>query len=764
MTGFDFIQDLALVMLIAAGAAWVCQRIGVPVVIGYITAGIVIGPVSGSYALVSDQGRIQSLAQIGLVFLIFSIGQGVRLQRLKRVGLPLILATALIAVLVLLGCRVLGAAMGWPGVYSLVLAGMLMVSSTAVLGKSLGEANAIHSRFGQTALTVTALDDLVAVVTLTVLASIVQAGQTSAMVVFGTIIQLKAVIVTMAIGALLLVPALLNRLGRDVPSEVRSLVTVGLLLAMALLSAKAGFSAALGAFLLGTIVSSTGRSEQMERVLGGLCEVFAPVFFVAMGMLLDLKLLAEVWPLVLGVFVVAVVWRTIAATAALLMVGQPMGEAARAALCLTPIGEFSLIIALTGVQGGLVPASLYGLAIGVCVLTSLTTPVLIRRSGVLSGYIERKQPAFLAQWIGFYHEWIERLKRRRQSSLVWKLAAPRLVQIAFLILFVSGLVVFAKPLYSLAEKWLGADWPAAGGLPVIFWLGFGVLLLGPLIALWRNVEAVAMICAESASAGRAKRAVLQSFFERLLKGSALVGMLAWLAALFPYGALPAWELAALAGAFVLVGTVFWRKLIRLHSRFEMELRTQLVDSPFAGANGRVAGWPKRNGDWGLNLRECVIGESTRAAARAISELPLRQLFSCTIASIERQGVVIPNPGAATVLYPNDKVLLLGRDEDLRRAQRWLGEEAERANAVPPKPQLADLSLHHLAVPAVSRHIGKALGELPLKSLFGIQIVGIERDQQSVIGPGRSETLHAGDQLLVLGAPEQVNEMAFWLST
>ena len=334
-------------------------------------------------------------------------------------------------------------------------------------------------------------------------------------------------------------------------------MTVGLLLAMALLSAKAGFSAALGAFLLGTIVSSR-RSEQVERVLGGLCEVFAPVFFVAMGMLFELKLLAEVWPLVLGVFVVAVVWRTIAATVALLMVGQPMGEAARAALCLTPIGEFSLIIALTAVQGGLVPASFYGLAIGVCVLTSLTTPVLIRKSGVLSGYIERKQPEFLAQWIRFYHEWIERLKQRQQSSLLWKLAAPRLVQMTFLVLFVSGLVVFAKPLYGLAEKWLGADWPGAGGLPVIFWFGFGVLLLGPLIALWRNVEAVARICAEAASAGRAKRAVLQSFFERLMKGSALVGMLVWLAALFPYGALPAWELAGLAVAFMLVAGVFWR--------------------------------------------------------------------------------------------------------------------------------------------------------------------------------------------------------------
>ena len=223
MSGIDFIQDLGLVMLIAAAASWICQRIGLPVVIGYITAGILIGPHTHSFALISDSGRIQSLAQIGLVFLIFNIGQGIKLQRLKKVGLPLVLATVIIAVMVLVGCRLLGAALGWPGEYSLVLGGMLMVSSTAILGKSLLEANATHSRFGQTALTVTALDDLVAVVTLTVLTSIIQVGQADSMAVFGAVVRLKAVIITMVIGALLLVPPLLNRLGRGVSSEgVRS--------------------------------------------------------------------------------------------------------------------------------------------------------------------------------------------------------------------------------------------------------------------------------------------------------------------------------------------------------------------------------------------------------------------------------------------------------------------------------------------------------------------------------------------------------------
>ncbi|HEY9175479.1 MAG TPA: TrkA C-terminal domain-containing protein [Verrucomicrobiae bacterium] len=298
----------------------------------------------------------------------------------------------------------------------------------------------------------------------------------------------------------------------------------------------------------------------------------------------------------------------------------------------------------------------------------------------------------------------------------------------------------------------------------MFWLAFGVLVLAPLIALWRNVEALAMICAESAAQGRAKQAVLQPLFEKLLKGAASLGIVLWLAVLIPFAAFPWWGLVLLVAACVILAVVFWRKLIRLQSRFELELRTHLADSPFTDGRLVLAGLTQSNGRWELNLAECTIAENSRAVAQPIAGLPLRELFSCTIVSIERQDIAIPNPGADTVLFPNDKILLLGHDENLRRAESWLHAEAEAAAAKSEAPKLAEVGLEHLSVPATSRHVGKPLGELALNSLFGIQIVGIERDHRPVLGPGRSESLQPGDQLLVLGTPGQVNEMAFWLST
>lgn len=761
MGGIDLIQDLGLVMLVAAAAAWLCQRIGLPVVIGYLGAGVLISPHTHSFGLISDIDRIQALAQVGLVFLIFSIGQGLSLQRLKRVGLPLILGTILIAIFVLVGCRWLGTFLGWPAEHSLVLAAILMISSTAVLGKSLRNAKQTHTTFGQTALTVTALDDLVAVVMLTILTSMVQTGVTDAGAVFGTIVRLQAVMVAMLVGALLLIPPLLNRITRA-SSEIGSLVIAGILLSMALLSAKAGFSAALGAFLLGMIVATTGKNEQAGRSLGALCDVFGPVFFVAMGMLLDLRIVLEAWPLALGILAFAFLLRIIAATTALFMVGHSINDASRAAICLTPIGEFSLILALVGVQGGIVPESFYALAVTVCLGTSVATPFLIRQSLGISNWIEARQPQVLAQLIGLYHEWIENLKRRQNASLLWRLTAPRVVQVAILVLFVSGLLTFASPFYLWTEKWLGAEWQFAPALPVLFWALFLALVVAPLVAIWRQLEALAMICAEAATKSHSSRAALRPLFEKLLRAVTLVAILFWFATLVPYEAISGKGLLLLAVGIVIVAGIFWRRLIRLHSRFEVDLRAQLTESPFVADKPQLPGWPKRNGHWKMSLIEVILGENRQAVGLKIEDLPLRSRFGCTIVRIERQGILLPNPGPETILFPNDKLLLLGTEQNLQEAEAWLNQPGHHTEAHD-EARLSDLSLGHLMVPRSSRHVGKSLGELGIRSLFGIQIVGIERQNESLLSPGPRENLAPGDQLLVLGTSEQVSDMAVWLS-
>jgi monovalent cation:H+ antiporter-2, CPA2 family len=331
-------------------------------------------------------------------------------------------------------------------------------------------------------------------------------------------------------------------------------------------------------------------------------------------------------------------------------------------------------------------------------------------------------------------------------------------------LFVSGLLIFASPLYRWTEKWLRSDLPLSNTmLPLIFWTGFGLLVIAPLIALWRQVESLAMIAADSATKGTARRSLLQPVFATLLKAVVSIAALVWFATLIPYDVLPAWGMVAVGLFIVSVGVVFWRSLIRLQSRFEIELRAQLSDSPFATGKPQLAGWPKRNGHWKMSLSEVIVREQTEGVGRSVAELALREQFACTIVSIERQGVPISNPDANTILYPNDKVLLLGTEESLQNAERWLNREPANKLERSDEATLGGISLSHLVVPVAFRHIGKSLADLALKSDFGVQIVGIERGTKSMLNPGPSESLEPGDQLLVLGRPNQVTEMAFWLS-
>jgi CPA2 family monovalent cation:H+ antiporter-2 len=444
------------------------------------------------------------------------------------------------------------------------------------------------------------------------------------------------------------------------------------------------------------------------------------------------------------------------------MVGHPIADATRAAICLTPIGEFSLILALTAVQGGIVPESFYAAAIGVCLFTAVTTPVLIRQSRAVGDWVESRQPQFFAQLVGLYHDWIENLKERQNANFLWRLIAPRVVQVAVLVLFVSGLLAFASPLFLWIQKWIGPDAQIVRAFPVLFWSLLLVLIVAPLVAIWRQIEALSMICAEAVIKSRPGRALLKPVFEKLLRAAVMIAIAIWFATLIPYEALSARGLFVLGIGAIIVAAVFWRRLIRLQSRFELELRTQLSESPFASDKPQLPGWPKRNGHWKMSLAEVALNESASGAGQRIADLPLRSKFGCTIVRIERQGIVLSNPGPDTILFPSDKLLLLGREDDIESAEAWLNE-IKQATENSDQAALSELSLGHLMVPSASRHAGKSLCELGLRSQFGIQVVGIDRGHDSVLSPGPQENLVAGDQLLVLGTPEQVSNMAVWLS-
>src|SRR4051812_45633608 len=257
MHGIHFIQDLAVVLVVAGIVGWVCQRIRVSVVVGFLVAGMVVGPYTPPFALVTEGERIETLAQVGLVFLMFSIGLGLSLRKLRRLGLSLMVATFCGAMVMYYLSRLFGVIVGWNAREGLFLAGMLMVSSSAIISKILHETGTNHERSGQLAMGVAVLEDVVAVVMLTILNSVIDMGRGGGAQVTQTLLLLGAFVVLTGVVGLLLVPWLLRRMSIAADQELQTLGIAGLLFGLAVVAQAAGYSVALGAFLLGTIVAET---------------------------------------------------------------------------------------------------------------------------------------------------------------------------------------------------------------------------------------------------------------------------------------------------------------------------------------------------------------------------------------------------------------------------------------------------------------------------------------------------------------------------
>ncbi|MEK9811335.1 MAG: cation:proton antiporter, partial [Candidatus Nanopelagicales bacterium] len=294
-----FIQDLAVILAVAAPVAWLCQRIGLSVIVGFIVAGVVVGPHAPWLSLVTDAERIEVMAQIGLVFLMFGIGLELSIRRLRRLGVGLLLAVSVYALLIYFLVRVLVFSIGGTSTEALFLAGMLMISSSSIIGKILRETGATHERHGQLALGALVVEDVVAVLML--LGSIVQfggAGEGTSLL--GSIGRLGAFVMLMGIAGLLLVPWALKKMSIAADEELQTLGMAGLLFSLAVVAQLAGYSLALGAILLGAIVAETPHRMQIERIFEGMRDVFSAVFFVAIGMQIDLGLLGESLPLVVG--------------------------------------------------------------------------------------------------------------------------------------------------------------------------------------------------------------------------------------------------------------------------------------------------------------------------------------------------------------------------------------------------------------------------------------------------------------------------------
>ncbi len=749
-----FLQDLAVILLSASFCGYLCRRIGLSPVVGYLTAGLIVGTPEIAFPYVTDENRIAIIAQLGVVFLMFSIGLQFRLRRIKELGLRVVLSTTITALLVLSAVRVSAGIIGLAPAAGIVLAAVFMNSSSAIISKIIQESGLGHERHGQLALGTTLLEDIVAVVMLAVIGSYVAiegVSQTRQPIEVITLLIGFAVLIFI-LGTLFL-PKLLRLAGRGGNSEGISILAAGAMLACALIAVTAGYSLALGAFLCGMVIAETREKSLIERSFQGLKDIFLTIFFVTIGMMVDIHTIPGALKWIFLGTAGALLGRSLAAFMAFLLIGEHMRTASRAALCLTPLGEFSFIIAGVAIAGGLFPEQFQAAVVGTVLGTSLLSPLIAGNSQKLTAFFAKGNLPLLERLHGAYSEFWRFSWKSGQDPALWAPLKKRMIHIAVELIVMSTAIVFAGKFFGILKKAFPDIFlhPSAN---VGFWSILGLLCLIPMIAIWRNITAIIHFAEERflETKNRKKRQIL--LFSRLVRITFMSLLFIWIWNIIPTDLPQPLVLAAASLTAGLVVFIAWHYFSRIHSDVVSLLDHNLTESHRHSGRYLFDNW--QDGGWNLNVQEYTLPDDSPLAGTTLRKLALRKTTGCSIVGIQRHGHSITDIGPATHIFPGDELLMLGSAPQIEQARKLLS----RSDTVPGGFDSKHDSqiLKTLKVPPGSSVAGKRLGELNWSRDFGVQVVAMKRGQENLTGIDADTLIKPDDFLLLLGSDSQLNRV------
>ena len=571
-----FIQDLAVIMIVAGLVTVVFHRLKQPVVLGYIVAGVLIGPHTPPFELIKDEHTIKILAELGVIFLMFSLGLEFSFRKLLRVGATALIAAVLeIVVMIWLGYQI-GLWLGWNNnLDALFLGAILAISSTTIIVKALNDLKMKHERFAHLIFGVLIVEDILGIGLIALLSGVAISGSVSGSDVFFTISKLSLFMIIAMLVGILLIPRLLAYIARFRSNEMLLITVLGLCFGFCLLVVKLEYSMVLGAFIIGAIIAEARELHWIERLIEPVRDMFSAIFFVAVGLLLDPKILTAYAVPILIIAGAVIIGKVVSCTLGAMIAGNDGRTSLRMGMGLSQIGEFSFIIASLGMAYKVTSDFLYPIAVAVSAITTLTTPYLIRMADPLAKTIARLTPRPLARIVDLYGEWLSNLHPQGTNAVIWNMIKRMLIQIAINMAVVVAIFLTSAYLaVHLGNDFL-ADWISdIDWRKSLIWGSTTVLSLPFLIAAFRKFKALSMMLAEmsvrESVTGRHTQQVRRIISEILPLLFLTVTML-FLAALSA-SILPKREsLILVIVSIVAIVFVLRRWFVRIHSRLQIAL-------------------------------------------------------------------------------------------------------------------------------------------------------------------------------------------------
>lgn len=581
MHAISFIQDLAVIMLVAGVVTIVFHRLKQPVVLGYIVAGFIIGPHTPPFGLIHDEDTIKTLAELGVIFLMFCLGLEFSLRKLFKVGATAFIAAFLEIVLMIWIGFEIGRWFGWNTMDSLFLGAILAISSTTIIVKALNDLKMKNERFAQLIFGVLIVEDILGIGIIALLSGIAVSGTVSSGEVFSTVGKLSLFMIVALVIGILLVPRVLAYVAKFESNEMLLITVLGLCFGFCLLVVKLEYSMVLGAFLIGAIMAESRQLLKIERLIEPVRDLFSAIFFVAIGLMIDPQVLVDyAWPIVV-ITLAVVLGKMLSCGMGAFIAGNDGRTSLRVGMGLSQIGEFSFIIAALGMTLQVTSDFLYPVAVAVSAITTLLTPYLIRAADPLSIKLGKVVPGRLARVLSLYGEWLRNIQPQGQSAMVAAMIRRILLQVGVNLALVIAIFFSGGYFAGRLGTWLSQWVSDVSQQKAVIWGAALLLSLPFLIAAYRKLKALSMLLAEMGvkpeMAGRHTQRVRRVIAEVIPLISLLVIFL--LLSALSASILPTNELLLIiAIVAAVVVALLWRWFIRVHTRMQIALLETLENN------------------------------------------------------------------------------------------------------------------------------------------------------------------------------------------
>lgn len=736
------VSDLALILITAGIVTILFKLLKQPVVLGYIVAGFLISPHFVLFPSVADIGNINTWAEIGVIFLLFALGLEFSFKKLIDVG-----GTASIATLINMGSMiaigyVIGQLMGWTQMESVFLGGMLSMSSTTIIIKAFNDMKLQKKKFANIVFGMLIVEDLAAILMMVLLSTVAGSGNAEEAGLLENSLKLVFFMMIWFVVGIYLIPTFLKKLKQHLNDETLVIVAVGLCLGMVLFADTVGFSAALGAFIMGSILAETVESKHIEHLIEPIKNLFGAVFFVSVGMMIIPGVVLEYALPILLLTLVVLVGRVIFASLGVLASGEGLKVSIQAGFSLAQIGEFSFIIATLGMQLGVISNFIYPIIVAVSVITTFTTPYFIKVSTPVYEAIEKRIPPKWNKLITGYSSSSRKTVNRQND---WNVLLKK-VTVTIAIYFVLSLAVFficRELLYWPVMSYI----PNLGGRVAAAIIT--ILLMGPFMqAIMKNNSKTEEHERLWKDNHFNKGALIALNLLRIALCVTLILMV--LIPLFPR----ATGILLVTSVIIAISITFFQGFKKQTNKMEKQFLENLNDKELtedkAGTINQQVKTDLLNKN--IHLEEIEVPQNSPRIGKTLAELNFRQTTGVDIVSIIRGDLKINIPDPNEYIYPFDKLIVAGTDEELQTFMTSLEEKRAKQHT----GTQYQISLTQYELEEGCLLIGKAIKDSQIREKTDSMIIGIDRNNESITDISANTILQEGDILWLAGEQNKLD--------